>query len=280
MERRRRLGDLLARAAGELFPHGLDHLPLPRHPLQRLGNGLAELGEPAAAARTHRRAGDHDALAPQVRRKRRPHRLLAGERPDRRAISRSGAGFVLGRACRRFLELQFHLVEQLAAAFGGLPILLAPQLGDQQLVVATSASALEARASAWWRASRSLASAAFSASSSSGRLSGVVTGPIVTGHANCVAAQPQGESIGRRFTWLLPAARYEPGCANRARRAKAYRNIPSAVRLTDPRSTRSRFWTRGTLFTGDRSRSFAARPIEWATSRLSMKSNIIMDQVY
>lgn len=42
MERRRRLADLLADAAGELLTDGLDHLPLPRHHFQRLGDALAE----------------------------------------------------------------------------------------------------------------------------------------------------------------------------------------------------------------------------------------------
>ena len=135
MERRRRLGDLLARPAGELLAHGLDHLPLPRHDLQRLGDGLAELGELAAAARTRARAGDHDTLARQMRRERRPDRLLAGERVHRRTADRHSGDLVLGRAGRGFLELQLQLVEQLAAALGGLPVLLAPQLGDLQLVV-------------------------------------------------------------------------------------------------------------------------------------------------
>ena len=41
----------------------------------------------------------------------------------------------LGRVGFQFLELQFQLVEQLAAALGGLAILVAPQLGDDQLQV-------------------------------------------------------------------------------------------------------------------------------------------------
>jgi hypothetical protein len=135
VERRRRLGDLLAGAAGELFAHGLDHLPLPRHHLQRLGDRLAEFRQPAAATRARTRAGDDDALARQVCRKRRPHRFLSGERVHRRAADRRRRALVLGRARRRFLELQLQLVEQLAAALGGLPVLLAPQLGNLQLVI-------------------------------------------------------------------------------------------------------------------------------------------------
>ena len=83
MKRRRRLADLLARPAGELFANGLDHLPLPRHHLQGLGDRLAELGQFAATARARRRTGDHHALARQMPRKGRAHRLLAGERPHR-----------------------------------------------------------------------------------------------------------------------------------------------------------------------------------------------------
>ena len=82
-----------------------------------------------------RSAGDHDALARQMRWKRRASRLSASERVYCRAGSRGGGDLVLSRACRQFLELQFQLVEQLAAALGGLTVLLAPQLGDQQFQV-------------------------------------------------------------------------------------------------------------------------------------------------
>jgi hypothetical protein len=135
VERGRRLGDLLARPAGELLTHRLDHLPLPRHGLQRLGDRLAEFGEPAAAAGTRRRCGKHDAFARQMRRKGRAYWLPTGERVDRRAAGRGSCDLVLGRGGRGFLELQFQLIEQLAAALGGLPILLAPQLCDLQLVI-------------------------------------------------------------------------------------------------------------------------------------------------
>ena len=50
MERRRRLADFLAVAAGELFADMLDHLPLPRNDLQRLGDVLAQFAQPRAAA--------------------------------------------------------------------------------------------------------------------------------------------------------------------------------------------------------------------------------------
>jgi hypothetical protein len=63
VEQRRWLGDLLARAAGELLPHRLDHLLAAREALERLGDRLAKLGEVAAAARALGRRRDHDALA-------------------------------------------------------------------------------------------------------------------------------------------------------------------------------------------------------------------------
>ena len=50
MEWRWRLADLLTGPAGELLPNVLDHLPLARHDLQRLGDILAELGEAGRSA--------------------------------------------------------------------------------------------------------------------------------------------------------------------------------------------------------------------------------------
>src|SRR5437762_1786205 len=60
-------------ATGELLAHCLDHLPLPGHHLQRLGDVLAQLGELAATARAHARppgspparAADMPAMAPR-----------------------------------------------------------------------------------------------------------------------------------------------------------------------------------------------------------------------
>src|SRR5260221_11513870 len=59
MERRRSLADLLAIAAGELLAAMLDHLPLPREHLQRLGDVLAQFTPPRAAAA---KAGDRSRL--------------------------------------------------------------------------------------------------------------------------------------------------------------------------------------------------------------------------
>ncbi len=75
MERRRRLADRLTSAAGELLAHVLDHLPLPRHELQRLGHILADLAQPVpATAWTIGRRGMNDTLPRQV----------FGQRPPRR----------------------------------------------------------------------------------------------------------------------------------------------------------------------------------------------------
>src|SRR4030081_1245873 len=67
MERRRGLADLLAIAAGELLADMLDHLPLPRDHLQRLGDVLAQFTQPRAAAA---KAGERSRLDPPLRRPR------------------------------------------------------------------------------------------------------------------------------------------------------------------------------------------------------------------
>ena len=137
MERRRWLGDLLARPAGELLADGLDHLPLPGDHLQRLGDVLAELDQLALAARTDRGRRDDDALARQMRRQRPPHRLAAGDAGHGGLRRGRGGGFggtgVLGGGRLQLLELQLQLVEQPAPVLRGRPEPLALQLGDHQL---------------------------------------------------------------------------------------------------------------------------------------------------
>ena len=59
MRGRRRLADRFAGPAGELLAHVLDHLPLPRNELQRLGHVLADLAQSAVTtAWAGRRAPD------------------------------------------------------------------------------------------------------------------------------------------------------------------------------------------------------------------------------
>ena len=67
VERRRRLGDGLTRPAGELLPDRSNDLPPAWHQFQRLGDILAQLGQLALAARAGGRAGEHHALARQMR---------------------------------------------------------------------------------------------------------------------------------------------------------------------------------------------------------------------
>ena len=69
MERRRRLRDRLAVPARELLAHRLDHLPLPRDHLQRLGDVLAELRQlrRAAAGTALRRRRSRRARAADAR---------------------------------------------------------------------------------------------------------------------------------------------------------------------------------------------------------------------
>ena len=136
MERRRRLGDRLAVPARELLAHRLDHLPLARDHLQRLGDVLAELRQlRRAAAGTALRRGDHDALARQMLGERLARRPLALERLDRLRLRRRllGRQFVLGRGRLQLFELQLHLLQQPRLALRAAAVKLAPQLLDLQL---------------------------------------------------------------------------------------------------------------------------------------------------
>ena len=126
VRRRRRLGDRLARAARELLAHMLDHLPLPRDHLQRLGHVLAQLVQSAAAARAGRgRRIDH-ALARQVIRQRPARRLAPLERLHLylRGCRRSGRQLRLGFRLRGILrhvgKLKLELLEH-GAAFEDCP---------------------------------------------------------------------------------------------------------------------------------------------------------------
>src|SRR5436190_9825945 len=81
MERRRRLADLLAVAAGKLLADVLDHLPLPWDHLQRLGDILAQLAPPrATAAQANGRSGLDHPLARQMLGEGLARRTLASKR--------------------------------------------------------------------------------------------------------------------------------------------------------------------------------------------------------
>ena len=137
MERRRRLADLLAVPAGELLPHGLDHLPLTRRRFQRPRHVLAELAQAlAAAASAGRRRFDHHALARQMLGERVALGSLAREAGDRR---RFGDGFlrrqfVFRRAGFQFFERKRQLIDQPRRALRPLTVNLTLQLGDPQFL--------------------------------------------------------------------------------------------------------------------------------------------------
>ena len=137
MERRRRLADLLAVPAGELLPHRLDHLPSPRRRLQRPRHVLAELAQAiAAAARAGRRRIDHHALARQMVGERVALGAPAGEGAHRRRLRGRllRRQFVFRGARRQFFELERQLVDQPRRALRPLPIDLALELGDPELL--------------------------------------------------------------------------------------------------------------------------------------------------
>jgi len=114
MEWRRGLADLLAIAARELLADVLDHLPLPGNDLQCLGDVLAELAQPrAAAAQANRRPRLDYPLARQMLGKGLARRALAGKGRHIGGLGHGplGRDLVLGRRTLELLEGQLHLVE-------------------------------------------------------------------------------------------------------------------------------------------------------------------------
>ena len=109
MRGRRRLADRLAGPAGELLAHMLDHLPLARNELQRLGHVLADLAQcRPAAARAGRGRRIDDPLARQMlgqRTARRPapferwHRVLAAAAAICAAVSACAASASISASC-------------------------------------------------------------------------------------------------------------------------------------------------------------------------------------
>ena len=137
MEWRRRLRDRLAGAAAELLADVLDHLPATRHafeasrsrPRRASGRAPPQFGQAQGA-------GIDDPLARQVLRQRAPGRLAGA----RRALSGLAAGAAISAAvssCGGGLlelgQLQLELGDDRRPALGGLPVLLAPGLGEEQL---------------------------------------------------------------------------------------------------------------------------------------------------
>ena len=136
VERRRRLADLTAIAAGELLSHRLDQLEAARDFLQRLGHVFTQFRQPRSAATGAGRGRiNDDPLALDILRPGLAHRSLAREGARVPAFRRrDGCGkLVLARRGHEFVELKFHLLDQPRRAFGTLAIFLALQLLDHQL---------------------------------------------------------------------------------------------------------------------------------------------------
>ena len=109
VEGRRCLADLLAIPAGELLPHGFDHLPLARDRFQGPGDILAQLAQPiAATAVTCRRRIDDHAIARQVIGEGIPLGALAGEPRHKRRLGHGQlrSQLILRGTRFQFLELQ------------------------------------------------------------------------------------------------------------------------------------------------------------------------------
>lgn len=130
----RRLADRFAGSADELLTDVLDHFPLARDELQRLGHILAELAQSVvAAAWASRRHWIHKTLPRQMLRQRPARRFAPLERGHRNLL---GCGHLRGGLGLRGVlleigELQLKLVQQ-CAALGGLSELLVPQLLDRE----------------------------------------------------------------------------------------------------------------------------------------------------
>src|ERR1700745_332906 len=125
MERRGRLADLLAIAAGELLAYRLDQLEAARDLLQRLGHILTDLPQPrSTAAGTGRWSLNDDALAFDVIRPWLAHRPLALKGAD---VLRPRCGglrgkLILARRGDEFFELQLQLLEPPCCALAPLPV--------------------------------------------------------------------------------------------------------------------------------------------------------------
>jgi hypothetical protein len=134
MRRGRRLADGFARAAGELLPHMLDHLPLPRNEFQRLGHVLAKFAQRPAAARAGRQPRINDALAWQVVRQWAARRLAAGKATNLdRSPRHSSRDLALGRGFFQIGKLQLELIDQPDRAFRRRAEPLMAQPGDSEL---------------------------------------------------------------------------------------------------------------------------------------------------
>ena len=137
VERRRRLADPLAIPARHLLAHVLDHLPLARDHLQRLGDRLAELAQARAAAAV---AGggrrNDDALARQDAPGTAGGTAVAREAGNVRRLGGGALGgdLVLGGGRLQLFELQLHLIEKARRALRARSVDLPLELGDLQVL--------------------------------------------------------------------------------------------------------------------------------------------------
>jgi len=132
----RRLGP--AHPAGELLPHGLDHLPLARLCFQRPGHILAEFAQAiAAAAFACRRRIDHNPLTGKVIGERVALGALARKSGDRRRLGDRllRRQFVFRGAGFQLLERERQLLDQTRRSFRSFPVYLALQLVDPPLLL-------------------------------------------------------------------------------------------------------------------------------------------------
>ena len=138
MVRRRGLGDRLAVPAGELLPHGLDHLPPARLRLQRPRHVLAELAQAGAAtAFAPLRRIDHYPFSGKMLREGIALRGPPGEaanvrRPGDSSLRRQ---FVFRCAGLKLLEFERQLLDQSRRAFRPLSVDLALEPSDPQLLL-------------------------------------------------------------------------------------------------------------------------------------------------
>jgi len=138
MKRRRRLRDLLTIAAGEPFPHRLDHFPLTRLRFQRSRHVIAELAQPmAATALASRRRINHHALAGEMVRERVAVGSLAREAGHRGRLDDGllGRQFVFCCAGLQLFESERQLIYQARRAFRSLSVDLALQLRNPQFLL-------------------------------------------------------------------------------------------------------------------------------------------------
>jgi hypothetical protein len=130
-----RLGDHIARAAGEFRPQMPDDAKMPRHVVERFSNILAQFFHGAAAVRAGAGAVigrlQHNLLARQMLGQRLAFGLgFAGRRRCFGLLVPRGTGGFLGLGRLQFFELEFQLLDLAADAFRGAAKLHAPQFGD------------------------------------------------------------------------------------------------------------------------------------------------------